>query len=58
MHEWRQPLQPPVQPKLAPGDRLLLHAWGVRWDEPELIEAPKKEVVGRNPVSTEYPDYD
>ena len=41
MKERSIPLQPPIQPKLDPGDRIFLHALGVRWDEPEQIEAPK-----------------
>ena len=63
MHDWRQPLQPPLQPKLDPGDRLILHSLGVRWDEPEQIEAPRKKVnlnldgVERHAPS-EYPDYE
>jgi len=61
MHDWRQPLQPPIQPKLDPGDRLILHSLGVRWDEPEQIEAAKiggDQPKGISNEPTVSPDFD
>ena len=51
MHSLPRPIRPPIQIKLAPGDRLILHSLGVCWEDPKQIEAPKKEVVVRKDIS-------